>query len=205
MSVTARMNSTWALKWTIMALVMLGWGGACIYDAKVSYPAHDLRAKKAQDFKHQVRNTAEVAEAEQWVWKNDDSPKQWAQYAKSQGWSEADPGPPNPPKNYTTQWVQLAICWPLGLVALVMVGLTSRQRLEADEEGVTGPRGRKVPYSAIQSIDKARWDSKGIAILHWEDAGRSGTLKIDDWVFRDGDKVLEEVEKHTGLGEAVAG
>jgi hypothetical protein len=198
MAVEARVNPTWATKWIIMAVFLLGYGAMCIYDGSVAYPNHNKRVQKIREYKTETVEGATSA----WNWKSDQAKRDWADYAKSQGWSDEDPGAPKSEQDLFTQWVQLAIVGPLGIAALAMVLVTSRRKLVADEQGVTGATGPRVPYSAIVSIDKARWDSKGIAILHWTDGPRSGKLKIDDWVYRDGDRVLEEVEKFTGLGNA---
>ncbi len=198
MSIEARVNPTWAMKWKIMALVLLGWSAYCFYDGLVGYPAHDNRVAKSREYKEETSRGSG-----QWKWRSDQAKLDWAAYAKSQGWSDADPGEPHSDQDYYAQWWQPALCISGAVAALVMVIVTSRRKLVADETGLTGTDGVKVPYDAITSIDKARWDSKGIAIVHWDDDGKVGKTKIDDWVYRDGEKVLEEVEKQTGLDGVV--
>lgn len=198
MSVEARVNPNWRLKWTLMALAMLGYTGLCFYDGLVAYPAHDRRVAKSREYKVLTDEKKGL-----WNWRSEQSTREWVEYAKSQGWSEDDPGDPYSDKDYFAQWWQPALCIPGALAALSMVLVVSRQRLIADETGLTGTNGRKVAYDSIMSIDKARWDSKGIAMVHWSEGEQKGKIKIDDWVFLDGEKVLEEVERHTGLGEAI--
>ncbi len=39
--------------------------------------------------------------------------------------------------------------------------------------------------------------------MHYEANGKKGTVKIDDWVYKDADLVLAEVENRTGLGAPI--
>jgi hypothetical protein len=125
----------------------------------------------------------------------------WSKVAADNGWSDDDPGQPHGETDIMSQWVMLAICAPLGLAALGMVGWNARRTLVADAERVHGPDGSKVSYDRITAIDKARWDRKGIAWITYQDeTGQEDRFKIDDWVFRGAAEVLAEVERRTGLG-----
>jgi hypothetical protein len=74
-------------------------------------------------------------------------------------------------------------------------------RLIADEHEFIAANGARIPYADITDINKAKWDSKGIAVVHYKTPeGADAAAKIDDWVYRDGDLVLEQVEQMTGIG-----
>ena len=55
-----------------------------------------------------------------------------------------------------------------------------------------------ITYSDIRRIDKRKWDRKGIAFLHYDHAGRSGVLKLDDFAYerKATDAMLERIERN---------
>ena len=183
MAVEARINPPWLYKWLIVAAGLILFGGWCLYDATVAYPEHNRHVQAFQEFQDAGRM------------------EQWPEYARQQGWSAEAPGEPKSGFDIWSQWVMLGICWSLAAAALILAGLHYNKKLIADATHLHGANGKSVPYESITSIDKERWDSKGIAVAHYEMDGRKGRIKIDDWVFRDADLVLDEVEKQTGLGD----
>ena len=185
MAVEARMNPTWRNKWLLLAGFLVFFAAWSVYDALVAYPAHNQRVAKFQELKE----TSRLSE--------------WPEHARSQGWSDEDPGEPMSEGSIQTQWVQMGICLALAAMVLGRVIYVGRTRLAADDQGLVGPSGERVPYDQIREIDKTRWDSKGIAVVHYGGDGARRKLKLDDWVYRDADVVLGEVEKRTGLGTPV--
>lgn len=174
------------MKWLVMGLVLIGFGGLCIKDGALVYPQQQAQYEVYEGF-------AET-----------DNMAGWVERAESEGWS-TDPPPARSDMDIYTQWGMLAISWPLGFAALGMVIWFRGRKLVATEEALVGHRGERVLYNSITAIDKERWDSKGIAYVLWEEGEESGRIKIDDWVFRDAWRVLDEVEDQTGLGEPVPG
>jgi hypothetical protein len=188
MEVVARVNPAWMAKWVIMGILLLGLGAWCFYDATVTYPEHNRRVAAFEEL--EARGQLD----------------EWPKIASENGWTDEDPGEPRTDFDILSQWIMLAICVPLGLASLITVAFHAGRTLSADETGVRGRGGERVPYERITAIDKSRWDRKGIAVLHFEsDGGDPDTLKLDDWVFRGAAAVLAEVEKRTGLGENIAG
>lgn len=185
MAVEARMNPTWRNKWLLLAGFLMFFAVWSVYDALVAYPAHNQRVAKFQEFD----DTGRLSE--------------WPDYAKSQGWSDEDPGEPMSEGSIQTQWVQMGICIALAALVLGRVFQVSRTKLAAEDDALVGPSGQRVGYDQITEIDKTRWDSKGIAVVHYGADGGKRKLKLDDWVYRDADQVLAQVEKRTGLGTPV--
>lgn len=187
MAASAQINPAWKWKWIIMGVVMLAYGGWCIYDALVVYPAHDERANAFQELKRDKRDDAA-----------------WLQKAKEMGWDAEDPGPAHEPKDYTAQWWQLAVAWPGAIACFIWLGMNMARPLRTDESTISGPGGKNIPFSAVTAIDKTRWNSKGIAIVQYNHNGVEGEIKIDDWIYAGADDVLEDLEHHTGLvGESL--
>jgi hypothetical protein len=168
-----------------MSAMLLGFALWSVYDGAVAYPAHNEKVAKFQELKDGGRISM------------------WPAYASERGWSDEDPGEGFDEMDIRTQWVQASVTGALALAALFMIWRTYRSRLAAEPDALVGPSGQRVHYNEITEIDKERWDSKGIAIVHYESDGKKGTVKIDDWVFKDADHVLAEVENRTGLGAPI--
>jgi len=185
MRIEASINPTWAIKWILLGVALLVFAGWSWYDGAVGYPEHNRR----------------VAEFQRHM-ESDELKAKWPAYARSQGWSDEEPDGARSEFDITTQYVMMAVLIPLGLAAVGLVLFHRGRKLVADEDGLVGSTGEQATYSSISSIDKVRWDAKGIAVVHYVDKeGQEETIKVDDWVFRDAELVLEEVERQTGLGD----
>ncbi|QNN21961.1 hypothetical protein HED60_06645 [Planctomycetales bacterium ZRK34] len=207
MAIEARVNPTWAWKWVIMAGFCLGFGALCIYDGLIAYPNHN---QKVAAFAHYQPDAAEKLfdiSGQPAGWSFDETKLDYTghadfpAFADAMGWSDENPGPPKSDTDITTQWIMLVICALIGASALIWVFLHKGTKLIADENGFIASDGTRIGYAEITDINKAKWDSKGIAVVHYKTPeGADATAKIDDWVYRDGDLVLEQVEQMTGIG-----
>jgi hypothetical protein len=177
-------NSRWALKLALVALVLAGAGGWFLYDGWIGFPHHNERLK--------VFNTL-GGDADAWV-----------QHARSHGWQESTPDPkPYGTGHFYSQWFLMGLCWLLSAALLGRIGMRYRWPIGYDDEVLIGPFNRRIPFDAIQQLDKSRWDTTGLATLGYEHNGQTRSLRIDDYVFEGAYRVLEEVERRTGLGDSL--
>lgn len=95
------------------------------------------------------------------------------------------------------QYIMFAICLVIGGGVALRVITAARRRLAADENGITFG-GRTVDYNQIREIDKRKWNRKSIATIVYEQAGNTGRIKVDDWIYDGGSEVLSTVEEHVG-------
>jgi len=99
----------------------------------------------------------------------------------------------------------LGILLPVAAVLVVVWTLYNSRgeyRLEGDTLSVPGHPPVRLEY--IRKIDKRLWDRKGIAYIEYElPDGRTGRLKLDDFVYRRDptDEILRQVETHLVGGE----
>lgn len=188
MQVEAKMNRTWAVKWVILALFMVGYGGLCVNDALVVYPEDDARFEAYEELDRKGEKS------------------RWPEVAAEHGWSDEQPKTKHDAYDIQTQWYQLAFVWPVGFGALMMVLWTSRQKLLADDEGFVAANGKRIGYGDITGIRYDRWNSKGIALVVFQDEnGEESEAKIDDWVFEGGEDVLRLIEEQTGISQDATG
>lgn len=94
------------------------------------------------------------------------------------------------------QFIMALICLPLGLLSGFFVARNSLSHFSADGEGLHGFDKDPIPYDAIESIDRTRWDNKGIAKLHVRQGERTRKVVLDDWKFRGMAQILETIETH---------
>ncbi len=182
----ARVSRQWVVRMLIAGIAFFGFGLWAVYDGFIYYPRRNHIIERFEEH----REAGRMGE--------------WRELAEQKGWPE-EPDP----DNYKTQWdirtqfIMAAICLPLGLVILLRLGLKSRQSMATDEQHFIATNGRRIPYSAIVSLDKRRWDSKGIAEVYYEnEQGRRRKTRVDTWIFKGGDGILRDIESSTGLGGA---
>ncbi|MDB5297040.1 MAG: hypothetical protein JWO31_3023 [Phycisphaerales bacterium] len=101
---------------------------------------------------------------------------------------------------------------PLGLLAFAFFYRQSRGRYRLADDVLHAPGHPPVPLDAIRTIDKTRWDRKGIAYLGYEldaptPAGRvtRGTVKLDDALYQQGPTtaILKSIEAKVAPAEAI--
>ena len=163
----------------IIIVALLGWGLYSLYDGLYAYPRHNELVDLSE--LHDADDEAFRIAAEAAGFRNPER-----EFEKKR---RVDIG---------MQWAMLAVCVPIGLRVLLFVSVRYIRKLGADDQGVVWG-SRHVPFSAITDINKAKWDTKGIAVLHYSIDGTDGTLTLDDWHYRGAADVLETVERHTGI------
>jgi len=164
--IKAKMAGHYRLKLGIFVVALAGMAGWFLYDGMVKYPK-----QKAvyEDFLQ---------------WRAEGKEEKWHAHAKEAfGYTKKDE-----PHKRTHQdiVVQKLFAGLLGVGALVFgVGYVRSygKWVSVDDEGIATHTTEKVPFGAITRIDRAKWKSKGIAFLHFEDGPRSGRILLDDWKY----------------------
>lgn len=91
-----------------------------------------------------------------------------------------------------------------GLGILIRALHHSRGEYRLDGHTLHVPGHPPVPLDAITSIDKTKWDRKGIAYLHYElPGGAKGRVLLDDIVYqqRPTDDIFAHIERYTGTAD----
>ncbi|MEZ6192739.1 MAG: hypothetical protein R3C45_15805 [Phycisphaerales bacterium] len=173
----------------IAALVFSAW---FFYDGLVKYP----RLMKMWDEYNQIVQDTPGDPVEQ--------AKLWAEHAQQNGWPKETPKKKMEDKDILTQKVLGFITAPVGLYFLFTFVMSLGRWIEADEQGVRTRSGQETDYASIKSIDKSRWQSKGIAVVQYEKAGQPGRITLDDWKFEREPikRILEAIEERMPGGGA---
>lgn len=184
---TIRKGYRWRL--VILATIALALGGWFIYDGTVGYPQKQRAAQAWLHIKQKY--------GQNW-------PAHWAKIRRKHHW-------PVQPAVVTdwdirTQFIYAAACLIFGLFAAMGFVRVSRRWIETDEIGLHTNRGLHVPWENIELLDKARWDKKGIAIVHYQQNGKSGRLTLDDWKYDAAatTAIVAQVEQKLGMSDQPA-
>ena len=172
-------------RWRIGAvgLAMLAFGSWFLYDGMVAYPHKQniqLEFQKVQK-----------AYPESWQ-------PIWNELAADNGWSTSQPGEPMTDLDIYTQSVFAAICLPIGLLFGVGFIRAGRRWTAIDDQALTTHTGQQVAWDQITSIDKSRWETKGIAVVHYRQGDKVGRVVLDDWKFtrEPTREILTQLETH---------
>ena len=74
----------------------------------------------------------------------------------------------------------------------------SRGEIRLSEQTVLAPGHPPVPLSSIESVDKSKWDRKGIAVITYRlPSLQSGKFKLDDFVYEREpiDEIFKRIEQ----------
>lgn len=117
--------------------------------------------------------------------KNIASPPGWKEYSNSGGrkWDEKSTGQLKSEGKIKEQLYIGIFCSVLFLVALFFFVRTLGRSMKVDAVGFTPPGKKLIPYGDIKRIDARKWDTKGLAYLHYTDGGTEKKVKVDGMVY----------------------
>jgi hypothetical protein len=85
---------------------------------------------------------------------------------------------------------------PIGIAFAAWTIYVSRGKYELEGETLSVPGHPSVPLSSIQTVDRRKWDRKGIALVSYTTGERSGTFKLDDFIYdrEPTDEIFKRIE-----------
>ncbi len=189
MSIRATISTHYRLRLALMFLILGGFGAWFLYDGIVTYPKEAAVWTKWEELTKAGTVSSE-----------------WPKLVAEAGYPEASLE--KPPKRRTAadiliQKILGGMVLPLGLLFGFLTLRTFAQWVELREDGLHASTGAHIPWEQLVKLDKTRWKSKGIAIVH----GREGSLVLDDWKFdRDTTEViLRTVEENAQAAQVIGG
>jgi hypothetical protein len=72
---------------------------------------------------------------------------------------------------------------PLGAIILAWAFYSSRGQYRLVGDTLHAPGHPPVGFGDIRAIDQSKWDRKGIAIIEYDVNGKTGALKLDDYLY----------------------
>jgi len=191
----AQPESKFKLKYLIIGVLAAGYGLYCLYDAAIKYPSQWPVSEAYYGLRADVEDDEEFQ-------------KQWSVQASENGWKET---PPYTAEELTTNTIYSYIVGVLfsviGFPSLLTGLKCFGQWIEADEKSLTNSKGQTVAFDQIKSIDKSKWEKKGLAQLIYDDDGTEKAFVLDDLKFERSvtDEIMLRVEKFVGVDKIVGG
>ncbi|MEX0745958.1 MAG: hypothetical protein WD118_10200 [Phycisphaeraceae bacterium] len=202
MAAKASISSGYRWRLAVIAAALLLVGTAFVYDGWVTYgPLQSVR----RSYPERKRIFEEFqAIQQQYADDSGEAARQWLALVESEGYPER-------PAEYSDRDIRVqkllaALTLPLGAVFAVVFVLASRRWIASDEQGLHTSWGQRAPWDALRSVDKRRWKTKGIAVVHYDVAGVTKRLTLDDWKYEREPtaQLLGEVEARVGGGESAS-
>jgi hypothetical protein len=110
-----------------------------------------------------------------------------------------------------TAWdigLQKFLCFvlpPIGIIVLIRALHNSRGEYRLEGNTLHVPGHPPVPFENITEIDKAKWDRKGIAYVHYDlGGGQQGKLRLDDFHYDrpPTDEIYNRIERYVNPSAA---
>ena len=110
-------------------------------------------------------------------------------------------GVPNANLKFNRIWGPV-VCLLVALYFLRSVVQTPRQRVVADEKGLTVTGRGTIAYGDIKKIDKRFFEKEGYFVVEYDQAGSAKQVKLSDRKFDSLGLLLDELVKQTGAAPA---
>ncbi|MEO1615165.1 MAG: hypothetical protein AAFV88_04905 [Planctomycetota bacterium] len=139
----------------------------CLYDGLVAYPKKLTIAEAYEELPEEGRREA------------------WKELAAEKGWPTITPAKTAEDVSHDigSQFMMVVLCSLVGIPALLMFMSGQGTWVEGDESVIRNSKGKEVPIESITKIDKRKWESKGIAKIHFEVDGKANKFVLDDFKY----------------------
>ena len=168
MSQKAVIGSSYRRQLGLMAGMLTFWFFYCMYDGYVAYPRQREIAREYAEFKQ------------------DDRLAQWADYARSRGWPDGSDGAPGHDRSdwdIYTQYIMGYGVLPFALIYAVSFVKTFGRWIALEDDSLVTSWGQRMPFAAVTKLNKNRWKTKGIAVVSYDDQGKSRKLVLDNFKY----------------------
>ena len=183
-------NSFW-LKFLVIGLGTLAFGAYSGWDAVVSGP-HQLEVAKEWEPINLDETLSEEAKMDK-----------WRAIATKKEWSLKRPKKKYNVKSRTEfiyfNYGMMALSGLIALPCLIWCLKTRGTWIESTENGLRNSAGQELTLDQITKVDKARWDKKGITVVHYNsDQAGQKTFLIDDLKYKRSttDEIMAWVEQN---------
>lgn len=153
----------------LFAIICLVWSVLCFKDGLYTYPEQRRHAQAFQEARDQGILDSDL----------------WRDQAQENGWDpDEDPGVAKSDFDFYAQFVMAAITTPLALIWGVGFILGTGRWIGLGPDGLITSWGQHVRFDVVTKLDKHRWQSKGIAVVHYKAGSQQLRLVLDDWKYR---------------------
>ena len=132
---------------------------------------------------------------------------EWESFAASKGWSTEVPIEERTTADINGQFFMAGLSTLVGAWLLFVVFSAKGRWIEANGSQITTSWGQTVPFDAVESVDKKKWQNKGIAKVTYNDGSKARAFAIDDFKFtrEETDQILYQLEQNIDAAKIVGG
>ncbi|QEG22851.1 hypothetical protein [Mariniblastus fucicola] len=194
----AEVNPNFKYKFLLIGVIALAVGLYHFIDPIFVYP--------------KMRPASEAYELLKTQLKGDDGElqRQWATMAESNNWTEGSPK--YSPAELTTNtlysyFIGFLFTFVAGIPCLLTFFRCLGQWIGVEGDQLVNAKGQKVAFDQIETIDKSKWEKKGIAKLAYSENGVAKSFVIDDLKFDrvTSDQIMDLVEQRVGVDKITGG
>ena len=109
--------------------------------------------------------------------------KLWEEYAAERKWDAVPIEHPMDEGKIREQFYSAGVTGILIAITLFILLRTIGRSISADDEALYTHDGRRIAYADMVRIDKRKWDTKGIALVYYNEGGDQRKAKIDGMVY----------------------
>ncbi len=187
MPVRSNSDRRYYRRFLLMGIGALGFALWSLYDGAINYPNQRERGLAYETLGEEQQKNG---------WDSLTFQRKWEALAAERGWPPTYPGEPKTDIDIGMQYAMAALTGTLGLWLLFGVWRTRGQWIESTDTGFTSSWGQSFNFDQVTSVDKFRWQKKGIAKIFYQDGGRNKKFVLDDFKFERhaADQMLYELE-----------
>ena len=204
MNVRAYPEQKFLLKYVLIGIGCLIFAALSIKDGFYSYPKKIPRSAAYKQLKEKIESDPKLTDA--------DIKPMWTEIAEKNGW---DPKLLTKKEDVATiksniiyQYVFIVLGLGIGVPCLLLYFRNYKSWIESTENGLRSSRGQELEISQIRQLDKAKWEKKGISVLHYQtNQGENAKFVIDDLKYnrKATDEILRWVESQIPVEMIVNG
>ncbi|MFC4994309.1 hypothetical protein [Rubritalea tangerina] len=107
----------------------------------------------------------------------------WIAYSGARGWDSEPAEHLFDQSDLNTQFYMFYGCVVIVVVVTALFLRTLTRTMEVTGEAYLAPGGKKVPFSAMRRIDARKWDTKGMAVIEFDEGGVTKKAKVDGMIY----------------------
>jgi len=181
MNLRANTEAKFLLKYLSIGIVCLAFAAWATYDGFVNYPSQIPRAQAWENLE------AEIAADDNLTAEN--LSPMWKKISAENNWDAKRLTTEHPvaslEKNILYQYVFIAVGLVVGIPCVLWYLENKGKWIESTEDGLRSSSGQELKISQITQFDKAKWEKKGIGVLHYTNAqGAEEKFIVDDLKFQ---------------------
>ncbi|MEM1158518.1 MAG: hypothetical protein AAF649_01630 [Verrucomicrobiota bacterium] len=189
MEIHATLTKEWKRRWLILTGFIFAGALWFYYDGFIGYP------KMAERYEKYEQLTEELISSGKAVDKRDQIViESWREYATEQGW-ERDIPKNKDEKDFSNQKKYGSVLVVASLVLLGWYYKSTRLSVHFDGTTITGTDGNQVKAVDVTSIDKRKWENKGIVYAHYSKDDHAQKMTLDAYKFDGVEKIVDLLDK----------